>query len=439
MSSLVAILLASTALAGEPAQVEVRGYAETRGQITDQDGVPWSATARVRPTLEVASANERLMLTTTVQASATVGRWDTGELVTTLEDQPDYNLVVQAASGGQYQDTVASLEAGSGPVQRERAYPLGSVISVPRLHLDWNTKVADIRVGRQALNWGSAMVYHPTDLFAQVLANRPWEERQGVDGGRINLPIGDKLLLTAAGGFRPGFEDGRAAVRTTAFVGPFDASVIAFTDTEVWGAGIDLKGTAGVGWWIEAAATEHIEAVVGVDYSLPVLYAFTFGFEGIYNGYGGDRSLDPTGQLVFADECDDWYEACAKTSGGSLGDGATGLANTWYADATLHVGFTADLSTTVVAVWGIEDSTGWVYPYATLLAGSHWSFNLGALMFVGKEGEFHPDLSALDPMNIAATIPAEQLEALGLTEPPTMDLSGQTPRVSGQAWIRASF
>ena len=456
--------------------VAFSGYAEFRGTYSDQDGTPWTATQRLRPTLELASPNGRFRLVTTVEASITEGRLETDEVATALESQSSYNALFSQLTG--YDDLVDLTECGQGcGLLRERSYDsredIENILSMERLFLDVNLPWVDLRAGRQAINWGSALVYHPTDVFAQFLVDRPWQEPQGVNGFRLLVPAGELVQLTAAGGVDRNWENPKVAGKSTFFLGNTDISQVVSTDGETLITGVDFKGNLGVGWWFEAARADEIEAVFGIDYSLPLLSQFYIAVEGYYNGYGShpdDRNSSASGSIMDRlesdGECDEdvdlqqGIERCIADGGGAAGQsassgdggslslggetdstysGSSQLQNVYYLVGVVTLGLTEDLSLNNTAIWSIQDNTTLLFPYASYLVGSRFSFNAGAQVFLGEDGEFHPDLSESDPLNLPSVMSEQQLGLLGYSEYPTMDLSGLVPRYSAQVWIRVSL
>ena len=72
------------------------------------------------------------------------------------------------------------------------------VLTFPRFFIDINTQKLDLRIGKQALNWGSALFFNPTDVVFQYLFAQPWQERKGFEG--IKLQMGkENWLLTTMG------------------------------------------------------------------------------------------------------------------------------------------------------------------------------------------------------------------------------------------------
>ncbi len=238
MRMVVLVVGAVLALAGPAfAESEGRGFAEIRASSFIRiPGERWQVVERVRPTFEYTVAS-RVNIVSTVEAGISQGR-------------------------------------GSVPYRRATDY-----LNVDRLYLDAYTPAADVRVGRQALHWGSAQFFNPTDPFPEVLFAEPWRPRTGVNAVRSFVGLSARTDITCVGGIDDALRHGRAAGRVRTNVAGTDIAVVgAWPGQSDWLAGLDLRGTLGVGWWVEAAlrtarnsARSHEEVSVGVDYSFPVL------------------------------------------------------------------------------------------------------------------------------------------------------------------------
>jgi hypothetical protein len=157
----------------------VDGFVEVRAQVsTGVDGFPALFVQRVRPELQAPLA-ERLMLVSTVELGLAQGRYMQDELQRTLEDS-DLGPLLEVAGCTWPQEENQWLHVSSA----------ADYLSVERLYLDAYLPRVDLRVGRQALNWGSAFLVNPTDPFPEVLLLEPWRPRRGVNAVRSTVPIG---------------------------------------------------------------------------------------------------------------------------------------------------------------------------------------------------------------------------------------------------------
>lgn len=227
----VAFALAAPVLAGE----EGRGFAE--GRVASFSGVPgkrWQTVERIRPTFEL-SPDERIKVVGTIEAALTQGR--------------------------------------GAPSRLRRA---DEYLEIDRLYVDRYGERLDVRAGRQALHWGSAQFFNPTDPFPEVLLTEPWRPRRGVNAVRAHLGLGERSDATGVGLLDDALAHGQAAGRArTNLAGTDLAAVGAWRGGHDWLGGLDLRGTLGVGWWVEAAlrgnGRARVQAAAGADYSFPVL------------------------------------------------------------------------------------------------------------------------------------------------------------------------
>ncbi len=404
--------------------VELEGYAEVRasGQI-GVEGVPWNLTERLRPRFAI-PIGERVTVETVVEASLTQGR----------------DATYEAASLIQASDVGPLLEAAGCTYDPEPRYDsIDDYLSVERLAVDLNLKAADLTIGRQALNWGSGLVFHPTDLYAEVVATEPWRERRGVNAVKAAIPVGDHQVTAVVAvdddlaplyEERPEDLDISAAVKVTLRAGGTDISPVGHVRSDgAWFAGADLRGTLGVGWWVEGgwhgAPTRGggdedgaAEIVAGLDYSFAVLQILYVAAEYRYDGSGA---------------APEDYDYAARSSGVAnpfdcaflpppTEDPRTTLG-VHYADAIVRLGVTEDVSVAGTAIVNLLDGTGYAVPDISANLGSHAVAHVGAQIPFGEGGEFRP--ADEDLTFTAGTYSA--------------DLSGLVPDATLLAWVRYSF
>ena len=256
------MILLLSSLAHGADEPTVGGYAEARGQyIAGVDEDQWQTVERVRPETTM-PIHERLALTTTVEAAFVQGL-----------DATDYTEV-------------------------------GNYLSVERLFLDVWLPFADARVGRQAIHWGSAFIVNPTDPFPEILVTQPWRERVGVNSARVTIPVAERHSFQGVIGMDDSFENARAAGRATANFLQTDFSLVGAyrQQTEDGFVGADVRGTAGVGFWLEGAwhldVDPYEEVAVGIDYSFPLLDGLIVNAQYYRNGSGAvDVLADPLALL----------------------------------------------------------------------------------------------------------------------------------------------
>ncbi len=436
---MLALLLLANAVAADPADdpgfeasavpwvkqaaeaTTLKGYAELRGSYTDAYGTPWLLVERLRPTLKVAPS-ERFSFETTLEIHADQGRYASAEALDLVKEQlgPDLFDLALAASGCTEDDVAALTE--------RHIDGIGDVVGLDRLFVDVNLPVADLRIGRQAVSWGSALVFNPTDVFAEVIVAEPWRERKGVDAARLTVPIGQSAQVLGVIG-ADGIPDGeisnlRGGLRGTLSRPKLGASAVAFTDGERSFAGVDLKGDAGVGWWLEGGynldnsgeeQARYAKVSAGADYSFAVLQVLYVAAQLSYDGAGvAPEDYDFTGAMGSSLPLSDCATDASDTSATSSSARAT--MGRLYGVGLLNWSLTEDLSASATTLWNLEDGTGLVFPSFGAKVGGRLSLNVGAQFLLGKDGEFRPD--------------PEDMQV------PPLDLSPLLPTWTATAWAR---
>ena len=397
---------------------EITGYSEFRASYSaDVDGTPWSVVERFRPTLE-AELNDRMSLSVTVEANMSHGRWDAYEAWALV----DYEI-------GSILDN-----AGCGfPEPKDRYSSIDDILGVERLFLDIYTDIADIRVGRQALNWGSAQMLNPTDLFAEVLVAEPWKERSGVNAVRANVSLGE-VQVAAVAAIDDSLSTAQFGLRPTINIMQTDVSPVASIDSEGENfVGLDLRGQMGVGWWLEGGsalgADEGLlpKVSVGADYSFDILQGLMFGAQYTYDATGVEdpryyQLSDRGVSMVPVPDCDAAAEMFANVEGGDprftigqhygLGWARLTINDEW--------GFTA------TGLTNLQDYSTLLIPNLAWTPGGNWSVNAGAQLLLG-EGEFSPTVHMT---NVTFGEGASGA---------TVDFDGVIPTWSAFVWARYSI
>lgn len=422
-----------------PIDAEIAGYAEVRGSflVGVEEGVPWALTERVRPSFSI-RPTERVSATAVVEAQLNQGRDNTEVLVDYLESSPAAPYLTDGCD--YYPDPQNDV--------------VSDYLSVERLFVDFDLPALDLRIGRQGVNWGSGLVYNPTDLYREVLATEPWREREGVNAVKATVPFGGRhqvqALLAADDDLShlwSGDEDLElddlpfsGALRLTLNAADTDFSVVGYGRTDGdWFAGVDFRGTLGVGWWLTggfngrknedeiAMEVDEVgawtggagspEVVVGVDYSFPVLEMFYVAAEYRYDGSGAaPEDYDYTSRTMAVD----LPYVCSFLD---TPDETRETLGVHYADAVLQLGFTRDLSLQTVGIVNLLDGTGLLVPTVGYNIGQRVKANVGAQVPFGDDGEFRPTDDNLKVVNNTFTL----------------DFSGLLFDASLLAWVRYSF
>lgn len=406
---------------------EGRGFGELRFSVfPGAGGQAWQTIERLRPSLTT-DVTERVKLVATIEAGIRQGRDTTVELERTLRSSA-FGPLLEAADC-----EFPQPENGVFHIDSAHDY-----LAVDRLYFDGYTDFADIRIGRQALNWGSAQFFNPTAPFPEVLLAEPWRPRRGVNALRVSVPFGELNDFTGVVASNDAFTAARAAGRVRVNWAGIDFALVgAYRGGQNNGlVGIDVRGTLELGYWLEAAyfigPNPHEELSVGVDYSFPILERAILFLQYYRNGSG---STDPSGYERSTSFAAFAAPVCA---GVALPLSGTGQRDPFapftlgrdYLVAGASLIVLVDLSGNVALVQNLNDGTGLLVPSVTYAALDWLDVSLSAQVpfaFV-HGGEFKPSRRDL---------------RLQLTGPDgssvQADLSGLVPDATLTFWSRASF
>lgn len=423
---------------------DVSGWVELRNswQI-GVDGRPWQLIGDVRPTFDL-PIGRRMALSVTPELVLIGGRESAVELRRTLEES-DFGPLI--AAGCEWPDGT-TYTTGLDAVEAH--------VSVERLFVDAYLPKVDLRLGRQALQWGSGLMIHPTDPFDQVLFTEPWRQRRGVNAARVTIPLGEVEQIQAIVSLDDTFRKVRGAVRATANAGGFDVSVVgAYRQDDRRGlVGLDVKGTAVIGMWFEGALKiddrdpfkpKWSESLVaGVDYSFPVLERFYLAGQYLRQGSGTLDTDNPTalasklsaGSADALPDCGDVPIADLFGGGSASTTPADPFASPFagrdYLLLTTSVGFIPELSLNLVGLQNLNDGTGVFVPTVSTSPTGWLNLSLSAQVpykMWGDGGEFKPSAS----VTRLSVTPIPGLPAL------TADLGGLVPDAQLSVWARANF
>ncbi len=426
----------------QAAAQEVTGLAELRlQQQFGVTGVPWQLTERFRPEFS-APLGERLSLTTTVDLSFAQGRRLQDEVQGVFEASDLFTIGYLPGSI----DSLWNIGSCSWPDPASNEAlgisQAGDYLAVDRLYADAYLKGADVRIGRQAVQWGSAQLVNPTDPFPEVLFVEPWRFRRGLNAGRATVPIEGGHQVQVLAGTDDTFRHERLATRGTANIKGTELSLVGAWrgDTDEPLVGLDLRGNVEIGWWFEGAlhATEdpYEEFAVGVDYSFPVFERFVVLAQYYRNGSGSPDAGSTASTGRFAGEVEpphceeDGFSDLVPDSGANPFAPIT--AGRDYAIAAVNLAATNELSFQLSAIHNLGDGTGVMVP-TTTWAVLEW-LELSATGQVpyktSEGGEFKPD-----PADMVLTIDPTDGEA----PPVDLDFSGLAADAAVVVWARASF
>jgi hypothetical protein len=249
----------------------------------------------------------------------------------------------------------------------------------------------DLKLGRQAVSWGSAWFWKPTDRFGPF---SPFDVdpdvKRGVDAARAEVSLGPTTSLDLVGTFerhpgtdRPLWANAGARFRTTLWEYDLAVSLARFQGSVEagWMAGLEFSGGLGqVGFRGEAAFNlgeesrdTDLEAVLGLDHRFAC--KLHLAGEAFYNGYGVAHTSEYSAFLADPTRS----ERLARGEAFGLGRWYLGLSGDQELHPLLHA--------TLGAIGNLGD------PSLLILAGLLWSvhqdtrLSLGALVPVGEAPE----------------------------------------------------
>ncbi len=339
MLTLLLFLIPGVCFGIEP---DVSGFAEARGHFFRYDGDTYfMATELIRPDLRV-RLTDRLLLSATIEAGLTQHR--------TL----DMN---HAATGAM--TTVSDR-----------------YIELERLFMDAYLPFADLRIGRQAVNWGSAFFINPTDPFPELLLTEPWRARSGINAARATVRFGAGHQIQALLGMDDDFKSWLAASRTTFRMGPADLAVSGtwHEETQRGMAGIDLRGNFHIGYWFEGGLhinDDHIreEIAVGADYSFPVMDNLIITLQYYRNNTLSFMTND--------------YEAADSGNGYGASSGATVTPGRDFGIFSAALTVNPEISCSILWIQSLQHSNGLMVPVLTITPGRRWTLNAAAQIRTG--------------------------------------------------------
>ena len=390
------------------------------------DGVPWQLVERLRPTVNV-TLSRRVVLSGTGELSLVQGR-DLGRELRRTVLESEVGPLVEALCEWPEDDTMA----------------LSDVFRLDRLHLDVYLPQVDLRVGRQAVQWGSAMMINPSDPFPEVLFTEPWRPRRGVNAARATVPIPGGHQIQAVVGLDDRFRHVRAAARGTVQAANVDVSVVgAFRSDDTSGrVGVDVRGTWAVGLWLEGvvhldqgAYGEGVweELAVGLDWNGTMLQGVGVAAQYYRSGRkAAGGGLSSALASVELPECDGVDVGERLGFGGEVDPFAPVFSGSDYLLLMGRVGIVRELSVSAVLLQNLGDGTGVAVPTLSLRPNGWLELGVAGQVpyrMWGDGGEFSPNEEDL----------VQRLEVVPGVEGPTLDLRGLVPKATVTGWLRYNF
>lgn len=178
-----------------------------------------------------------------------------------------------------------------------------------RAQVRWLTDRLEVSVGRQAVTWGSSLIWTPTDLFAGFSPTEiDRDEKLGVDVIRtLWTPEGERYVdlifepLDESAPYQMKWEESSLAARAGASVGEYEISALG---GQVAGDGVvgadftgyardaGLRGEVVYSHVRESDQRDYWRAVISIDYGFAAAWNPYVAAEYFYNGLGTDDPDD---------------------------------------------------------------------------------------------------------------------------------------------------
>jgi hypothetical protein len=420
------------AIAMTAAAQEGASYTEVRGAaLFGVEGTPYTFDEVFRPSFE-RRLSEHFAVGATVEAAFHQGRDQQAELENILGDS-DFASVLDLLKCGWQKHPTGLF--GVDDVK--------DALSVPRLYVDHYGRHLDLRVGRQAIQWGSAIVVHPADPFPQVTALSPWANRDPVNAARLTVPFGPRAEVQGVAALDDTLKSLTGAGRATWHAGSLDLSLDGAWRQQAKNGlvGLDLKGTAGIGYWAEGALhfgieqEPYVDLAVGADYSFGVLSGLILQAQYYHHGAGEaqPRSYDLTGYAgeLSGPTCET-EEATDSLAIGDEQDAYQPLfVGRHYLDLQGQLELTEALAVRFATIWNLGDGSGVAIPWLSLRPTGRLELSTSAQLpfrVWGDEGEFYPSpgmLSYVEPSPVGGLLSA--------------DLDPLVAAVTWTTWVRVHF
>lgn len=261
---------------------------------------------------------------------------------------------------------------------------------IDRLSLGYSTDKLVLRVGHQALTWGSGIVFHPMDLIDPFSPDAiDTEYKPGVDLGYLQwlFDDGSDLQVIAvpraySQGDAPEWDASTLAVHYHQAIGEIGATWLLARDHGDWTAGLGLSGPLGGAVWntelvptFEADGKTRVSGLVNITNAMTLLKRNATVFaEYFHNGFGADNASTAYDTLP-ADLAD--RLARGQVFNVSQDYLAGGISLEWTPLLTLSPSLIFNLNdgsayATAEATWSLSDNTNMIFG-AQMPTGPHGS------------------------------------------------------------------
>lgn len=300
--------------------------------------------------------------------------YDIEALTGNFLDSPDFTLF-QEAPDPRYWDLQSELHESGDLAAGQQLY---------RVVVQWRSPVGDFRLGRQQINWSTALIWNPMDILNPVspLQLEP-EERIGVDALLWDKAWGAVGRISAVHAPQHDRNDASSALRVRRYLAGVDASLMIGEFKAVTKIGLSGSGSVSdTGWRSEIVWNDDQEggsywqAVADLNWSFRV--GLNLALEYFYNGLPATlEQLDP-GRLVATEPS---------------------YANRRYLGVLVWQDVTPFWQYRVVAIRNVDDGSGVLYPRSTWLLPTTREiyFTAGVQLFAGDS---RSEYGKLDPLGL---------------------------------------
>lgn len=176
---------------------------------------------------------------------------------------------------------------------QDEFYESGDLVARHQLYrgtVQWRSPVGDFRLGRQQVNWSTALIWNPMDILNPIspLQLEP-DERVGVDALLWDKPWGALGRISAVHAPQHDARASSTAVRAKRYIGGVDAGLMAGEFENVTKVGFDGSGSVtGTGWrteWVWSdpdVSDSYWQGVVDLNWSFQ--NGLNLAVEYFYNG-----------------------------------------------------------------------------------------------------------------------------------------------------------
>ena len=392
----------------------LEGYVEWRNLYFSQGKDRLQSSQRIRPRVRI-EASKYLSLHTTLDFSLWQGRDEHNEIIHLIQ-HPIESTLPPSFDGSSWTFDQINEECEWGLYTTPETIAIQSFFD--RFHLDIQWNQLDVRIGRQALSWGSSLFINPSDPIPQTLIETPWQERTGIDALYISHPLLHQG--TTWGTINVLGSTNQLAGKLSFFLSTWEGSFIAIAEEERQRWGLNINGDHILGWWGEFAWHQeekpYLKATIGLDYTFPVFDGLWVFSQLVHDGSGQIPALYEWNKRPFVDAIFDCPSLGIDVV--DVGYPQRDTLGRWYTLSGQRLSLLDNWSAQSIVFLNLQDNTG-IHSQFLAWKGEELAFHLGVQHRFGQQGEFAP--------------PPLQTTFMG------EDLSESVPSWRIISWLRYSF